>query len=378
MLIKRNESPKGMSRAGSAVNLSQHIPTEKTFEGLEGPWYSGYGCYYMLKDNGEPDYNNGYLPSGIKMSGIEATRRIMSDGYAKVSTFDPKQVYEDMLFFVRERESIRLKKEAGEDRPWTEDEMFDKTKFCNVFRELDKTSAFIFNKVKHLEGEQLFYNLLISRLINRVDILDRVLPTTIQTSLAFLLEGDNPVLTNPGAYQLSPRMAEAFGYETTREVVVHETRIRSSLVYNKILEAPNLVSAIDIGNKAWGGYIPFTLFQVLLDFNHLTNYWKDDGIMRIGQGGKAVHDVLVQEFETNVDPAERTRAKVHDLTWLVDRLNSDLAEDIFMGRVARPLQSWDVEHLLCEVRKRYHREGRQFNRYSYKPNSMGIAEGTLI
>jgi 5-hmdU DNA kinase-like protein len=45
--------------------------------------------------------------------------------------------------FVNERESIRMKKVAGEPRPWSDDPIFQQYKFCNVHREDDRTTQWI-------------------------------------------------------------------------------------------------------------------------------------------------------------------------------------------------------------------------------------------
>ena len=40
--------------------------------------------------------------------------------------------------FCKERESIRLKREQGLPGPWTQDEVFQRGRFLNVFREDDR------------------------------------------------------------------------------------------------------------------------------------------------------------------------------------------------------------------------------------------------
>ena len=42
---------------------------------------------------------------------------------------------------AEERQKIYIKKKAGEPKPWTEDKIFQSSRFCNVFREQDKTSV---------------------------------------------------------------------------------------------------------------------------------------------------------------------------------------------------------------------------------------------
>lgn len=50
-------------------------------------------------------------------------------------------LYAEAFFnFMKERECIRLQKEAGAPRPWTRDDILDTYKFTNVRRENDRTS----------------------------------------------------------------------------------------------------------------------------------------------------------------------------------------------------------------------------------------------
>ena len=45
-----------------------------------------------------------------------------------------------LVYFITEREAIRLKKEAGEPKPWTSDPILQQYRFCNVRRMDDKVS----------------------------------------------------------------------------------------------------------------------------------------------------------------------------------------------------------------------------------------------
>lgn len=58
----------------------------------------------------------------------------------QVSKLDP---LERLIYWVKERESIRLKKEAGEPPPWTDDEILQRYRFCNVRRMDDKVSQWL-------------------------------------------------------------------------------------------------------------------------------------------------------------------------------------------------------------------------------------------
>ena len=272
-------------------------------------------------------------PSGT-MSAIEEARHsrdnfIIEDSGASLEHFK---------WFIQERESIRLKKEAGEDRPWTDDEILNRTRFTNIFRQHDKVSTFIFDKCKDLEGPVLVYNLLLSRLMNRVDVISKFLPATPEQSLEFLLEGE-AILMNSAAYQVSPGMVKIDIYETNRETIVYYPKKVYEAVFNAITSTTDIAEAVELGNKAYGGHIPFTIFQVVLDYHYLTGHYDDNSNIPIGQGAK-----MVLEF-------------LGDLDHLTTELN---------------MKNYDVEHAACEYRKYLQRQGKVLSRYSYKENSMGI------
>jgi hypothetical protein len=72
---------------------------------------------------------------------------------------------EPLRIFMVERERIRVKKEAGEPRPWTEDMILQHHFFCNLRREDDKVSKWI--KINwrdpHENDPDLWFALLVAR-----------------------------------------------------------------------------------------------------------------------------------------------------------------------------------------------------------------------
>lgn len=61
----------------------------------------------------------------------------------KISEVKKLSPLERLLYWIQERESIRLKKEAGEKPPWTDDEILQSYRFCNVRRMDDKVSKWL-------------------------------------------------------------------------------------------------------------------------------------------------------------------------------------------------------------------------------------------
>ena len=53
--------------------------------------------------------------------------------------------------FCKEREKIRVARESGKSAPWSDDPIFQKGRFFNVFREDDRGSNAILNFARNFE-----------------------------------------------------------------------------------------------------------------------------------------------------------------------------------------------------------------------------------
>ena len=59
-----------------------------------------------------------------------------------VKKLDP---FQRLCYWIKERESIRIKKEGGKPWPWTDDEILSNYRFCNVRRMDDRVSQWLLN-----------------------------------------------------------------------------------------------------------------------------------------------------------------------------------------------------------------------------------------
>lgn len=77
--------------------------------------------------------------------------------------------YKDLLlYWIKERYEIFLKKEAGVAAPWSTDPVFQTTYFCNVHRENDRVTRWIRNFYSPEVAHPMFeYNIILARLLNR-------------------------------------------------------------------------------------------------------------------------------------------------------------------------------------------------------------------
>lgn len=56
--------------------------------------------------------------------------------------FNPEEI-KHLKFWMREREKVKVAKEAGHPKPWTKDSMLQQYRFCNVRREDDKVTRWL-------------------------------------------------------------------------------------------------------------------------------------------------------------------------------------------------------------------------------------------
>lgn len=116
------------------------------------------------------------------------------------------------LYWIKERESIRVKKEAGLPKPWTDDPIFQTYKFCNVEREKDTVSIWIKENWidPYRDHPNLWFAMIVARLFNWPPTLDligfptmdfEILKPLWRDQLKKYRELDNKVFT--GAYLVS-------------------------------------------------------------------------------------------------------------------------------------------------------------------------------
>ena len=76
-----------------------------------------------------------------------------------------------LLEWIKEREAIRLRREAGVPPPWTDDPIFRHWNFCNVRREHDRITRWIATNWRdsHADDPDLWFAMTVARLINWPD-----------------------------------------------------------------------------------------------------------------------------------------------------------------------------------------------------------------
>ena len=184
---------------------------------------------------------------------------------------DPVKSFFD---YCKERENIRVKREAGENFPWSDDIIFQKGRFLNVFREDDKVSRSILKFAEPLKDDLplLIQALFFGRWCNRKDTLEELSyedlsdPKKLKSQLVELEQWENY-----NAYPVQDVMwnDNHFSRIDTATTLFYE--IKNELV-NIILDSnQNVITATDDINKLFRMENDFPIFMALIDIAWFRN-----------------------------------------------------------------------------------------------------------
>lgn len=251
---------------------------------------------------------------------------------------DPVKSFFD---YCKERENIRVKREAGENFPWSDDIIFQKGRFLNVFREDDKVSRSILKFAEPLKDDLplLIQALFFGRWCNRKDTLEELSyedlsdPKKLKSKLLELEQWENY-----NAYPVQDVMwnDNHFSRIDTATTLFYE--IKNELV-NIILDSnQNVITATDDINKLFRMENDFPIFMALIDIAWFRN------------------DVIPMSSEVPTGIGAQPY-----LDRLEDYLGLDSHQDVATKMMSLQKEYWpnakrefypiDIEYQSCECRK---------------------------
>lgn len=92
---------------------------------------------------------------------------------AELKTMTPREL---ILYWIQERERVRIKKEIGDPKPWTTDPILQRHKFCNVRRMDDKVSKWLEENwyKPYYDHKNMLTACTLARQLNNIDSLEEV------------------------------------------------------------------------------------------------------------------------------------------------------------------------------------------------------------
>lgn len=185
----------------------------------------------------------------------------------------------DLCFhWVRERESVRIKKDGGIPHPWTKDEILGIYRFCNVRREDDRVTIWIRDNIREpfADHEHLWFMLCIARQINWPGSLATLIgeecwpsnpnfsPKALGDELERMAESNYKVFT--GAYNITAPPVK--GMKKTHFVAEHtlgnvwKERDRFEIYFQQGVKSLKRVHSMLTHFDCWG---PFMAYQAVVD-----------------------------------------------------------------------------------------------------------------
>src|SRR5262249_14501082 len=71
-----------------------------------------------------------------------------------------------LLHWVREREAVRVRRERGDPKPWTDDPVLRDWSFCQVHREHDRVTRWIADNWRHRNDYDVWFAMVVARFVN--------------------------------------------------------------------------------------------------------------------------------------------------------------------------------------------------------------------
>ena len=253
---------------------------------------------------------------------------------------DPVSAFYD---FCREREKIRLSKESGTPAPWTDDPIFQKGRFLNVFREDDRGSKAILRFAKNAEEDlpDLMHALFFARWCNRQETLDK-LSTNILSKpeeLRKKLETLEP-WCNVTAYPVEPVHWEGTQYSRIDAAATLFGEIKESLTDAVTGAHGDVIKATNTVNALFRMQNDFSIFMAVIDLAWFRPDVIDPG-SHVPTGIGAVAYLNRLQIHFGLDDHRQT----------CDRMITLQKE--YWPEAKRAFQPIDIEYLSCECRKYY-------------------------
>ena len=245
--------------------------------------------------------------------------------------------------FCKERENIRIKRNNGDEFPWSNDPIFQQGRFLNVFREDDRGSKAILQFAKNLENDlpALIHALFFSRWCNRQETLNQLTSSILsqQNELINTLLNFDP-WCNTTAYPVENVQWNGKEYNRIDTATILFERIKEPLT-NIITEANgDVIAATKLVNNQFQMKNDFPIFMAVIDIA----WFRPDIIdpsshVPTGIGAVAYLDRLQKHFD--LDNHQQT----------CDRMIKIQKE--YWPEAKRKFQPIDIEYLSCECRKYY-------------------------
>ncbi len=273
--------------------------------------------------------------------------------------------------FVFDRQLVWHNRFIKNTNCWTKDKTFKKYKFCNVYRELDKGTQYIINKLKPIKDRKMiFQNVVFYRFFNKNNLyedLDIDIIKEINTKQINIIINKLNNLKKKGysifndAYLICGNKTKEPKHIYVLKILEKElSSIKTIKLIKEIDQSKTPEESLEIIKQITnvGDFLAYEIWTDLTYFNFFKQKWKDNDFVNIGPGAKWGLEIIYNKKLNNKENLEKIKElhkketqkkyldniKKEELVWL----------DIYYKQAIsnKPYLSLrNIEHSLCEFRK---------------------------
>jgi hypothetical protein len=297
-----------------------------------------------------------------------------------------------MATYMAERQRILLRRKSGEPGPWTSDPILGSNRFCNIFREDDRVTIWIRERIRKPFASHVYLWLMlaIARYINWPPTLDYLIttpgcwpshdnfsPQNMTKALQDLAAAGKKVYT--GAYLIRPESDHSAPWFTwTKHKYIAEITLgrlwedRKELGH-KIFDCKRLEDAVYLLSKEhhYCGWGPFMAYEWVTDLRWTRYLYDARDIYTWANAGPGAIRGLNRLHGRVLNTHPRATKTCEEMRLLMEELNAFTATwftSMFGGPDKRRFEMRDIEHTLCEFDK-YERmrlgQGKMRSKYDW-------------
>jgi hypothetical protein len=270
------------------------------------------------------------------------------------------QAFDIYWQFAHERHRVFEQRLTGEAGPWTDDQILQTYKFCNVYRAADRVSQYMIRNVCYSDDDiteadrvfqivafRTFSNIAtwdsLTMLLGRAPVIDDIRNGRLEAALTSIRESNKRLYT--GAFILCATNAYGRGLKHLNHVELFRHMFVLSTLAEDILDAPSLARVYALLHE-YPLMGDFMSYQVAIDLNYseLIDFSEND-FTQPGPG--ALRGIKKVFADTGgMAPSDTVMWMVDNQEKEFDRLGLD-----FTGLWGRPIQAIDAQNLFCETDK---------------------------
>ena len=256
--------------------------------------------------------------------------------------------------WINKRHDIYCKKEEGMEWPWTEDEIFQKYKFTNVFRELDRTTVWMRKNLTapnaHRPHALMIYNCAVFRMFGTMEMCEAIggwqetyNPEYLKRTARDRLDNKKKVFT--GAYIITNQ-----GKKEPKEKIVVDEFLFAIWDHRQLLSDIASKGSIqqlhqNLGKlSGWGGG-GFMAYELVSDLRYTPVLENATDVNTWANAGPGAKRGLNRVFGRTLDYSSKMHPWNKEMMFLLKIVNDE--KESFVPK----LQMREIEHSLCEFDK---------------------------